>query len=102
MSNKATTLRNNGKIQPHLLALALAKESGLEQKIEHLHRAHVEICKRAGISPESFQTFALEILNTPEEARAELLDPIPPESYEPTMSYQQYQSPTAPDWKMSW
>jgi hypothetical protein len=85
-----------------MLDLHFAKHPGLEEKIGHLYRAHLAACERIGAPTDGFERFALEIVNAPAEAQAEMLNPLPPESYEPAMRYRQYDSPTDRDWKLSW
>jgi len=63
------------------------------------HREHLEACKKAGVEPDTFESFATEVLNTPKEKREWLLshnqtpdEETPPEAY-PTTRYRQYDTP---------
>ena len=59
------------------------------------HRQHVEACDKYGIEPALFETFAVEVLNTPEDKRDWLLafEPIPESA--PFVRFRQYDTPMA-------
>src|SRR5262249_21436039 len=93
---------NQRLITDLLLPVHFQNNPGLKEKIEALHRVHVATCERIGAPSESFRIFALEIVNAPADAQAKLLTPIPPEQYEPTIQYRQYETPHGDEWRKDW
>jgi hypothetical protein len=59
------------------------------------HREHVAACAELGVEPDSFETFAVEVLNTPKDKREWLLADEPTVNYEPFVRFAQYQTPIA-------
>src|SRR5262245_33657812 len=57
------------------------------------HREHLDECAAMGIEPESFLSFAQEVLNCPAEKREWLLTPDAVPNYEPATRYAQYEMP---------
>ena len=57
------------------------------------YREHVEACEKSGVEPDTFISFANEVLNTPKDKREWLLSHEPIPNYEPHVRYAQYQSP---------
>lgn len=54
---------------------------------------HLRICKELDVEPEKFESFAQDVMNAPEAARDEMLDPDPQPPYEPIRRYRQYGAP---------
>ena len=61
------------------------------------HREHEAECAAMGIEPESFLSFAQEVLNCPAEKREWLLTPDAVPNYEPATRYAQYDMPRGED-----
>ena len=55
--------------------------------------AHWKACARLGIAPESLETFARDVAQTPQRARASVLTIDRPGQYEPVRQYDVYISP---------
>lgn len=66
---------------------------GLREKIRAHYRRHLAACRALEETPTPWGVFALEIVNMPARARAEVLAPEPPPAYEPITSFSQYAGP---------
>jgi hypothetical protein len=84
-------------VTERLLPIYFQKHPGLKEKIEALHAKHKATCEEIGVEPNSFKTFALDIVNAPERAQKEMLDSLPPEQYEANWKYGVYIAPRV-DW----
>ena len=74
------------------------REAGLFLATRRWYAAHLKACESQGIEPDSFEVCANEVLNTPKEQRAWLLESdaaVP--NYEPHVHYAQYTSPRQED-----
>jgi len=66
------------------------------------YQIHIEACQELGVLPETFETFAIEVLNTPPDKRDWLLSFEPIQNVEPFLRYRQYDTPIAPEMVIGW
>ena len=66
------------------------------------YREHLEACAKSGVEPDTFITFAVEVLNTPKDRRDWLLDSEPIPGYEPSVRFAQYDTPIATELVIGW
>ena len=57
------------------------------------HREHLDACASLGVEPDTFETFAVEVLNTPPDKRGWLLADEPIANYELFVRFAQYETP---------
>ena len=69
------------------------KAAGQFWATDRRYQIHLDACASLGVRPDTFETFAVEVLNTPADKRAWLLSFEPIQNVEPFVRFAQYDTP---------